>query len=100
LAWEACIQKKNEIDLSVFLSKNTILVAKFMAQAKMPLTDAALENRPPWSSGNRLKEFGFTVFTMSGELTKYNRVCLGRPKDQSLDAIFVRQVAAVERLLL
>jgi hypothetical protein len=73
-----------------------MLVAKIMSQAKRPLKDTALINRPPWSSGNRLKELRFTVFTRSGELTKYIRFRLERPNNQALAAVCVGPVDVIK----
>jgi 5-methylcytosine-specific restriction endonuclease McrA len=89
LACEKCNQKKGTQDVTVFLKKKPVLLAKIQAQAKAPLKDATAVNATRWILFERLQRFGLPVECGSGGLTKFNRTQRGLPKTHWLDAACV-----------
>jgi 5-methylcytosine-specific restriction endonuclease McrA len=89
LACEPCNRKKGTQDISVFLKRDPVRLARILAQAKAPLRDAAAVNATRWVLYDRLKTFGLPIECGSGGLTKYNRVKLGFPKAHWTDAACV-----------
>jgi hypothetical protein len=75
----------------VFLAKKPDLLKKILAQAKVPLRDAAAVNSSRWALFERLKATGLPVECGSGGLTKFNRVSRGLEKTHWLDAANVGQ---------
>ena len=89
LACEPCNRKKGTQDISAFLKRDPVRLARILAQAKAPLRDAAAVNTTRWVLYERLKTFGLPIECGSGGLTKYNRVKLGFPKAHWTDAACV-----------
>ena len=89
LACEPCNRKKGTQDISAFLKRDPVRLARILAQAKAPLRDAAAVNTTRWVLYDRLKTFGLPIECGSGGLTKYNRVKLGFPKAHWTDAACV-----------
>jgi hypothetical protein len=58
-------------------------------QAKQPLKDAAAVNSTRWRVYESLQQSGMPVEVGSGGRTKFNRSCLGLPKDHWIDAACV-----------
>lgn len=95
LACQACNQNKGADDITVFLAKDPVRMARILAQAKRPLKDAAAVNATRWKLLGALKATGLPVATGSGGQTKYNRTRLGIPKTHALDAACVGTVDTV-----
>jgi 5-methylcytosine-specific restriction endonuclease McrA len=89
LACKPCNDKKGAQDICVFLKDRPELLKKLLAQAKVPLKDAAVVNATRWILYRRLQTFGLPVECGSGGLTKYNRVTRGLEKTHWLDAACV-----------
>ena len=89
LACEPCNRKKGTQDISAFLKRDPVRLARLLAQAKAPLRDAAAVNTTRWLLYERLKTCGLPIECGSGGLTKYNRVKLGFPKAHWTDAACV-----------
>jgi 5-methylcytosine-specific restriction endonuclease McrA len=89
LACEPCNRKKGTQDISVFLKRDPVRLARILAQAKAPLRDAAAVNATRWVLYDRLKTLALPIECGSGGLTKYNRVKLGFPKAHWTDAACV-----------
>jgi 5-methylcytosine-specific restriction endonuclease McrA len=98
LACEKCNLKKGTQDIQDFLAKKPELLKKVLAQAKLPLKDAAAVNSTRWALFNALKQTGLPVSTGSGGLTKFNRTRLGLPKAHWIDAACVGSVDALKVL--
>ena len=58
-------------------------------QAKQPLKDAAAVNATRWRLYEALQQSGMPIEVGSGGRTKFNRSCLGLPKDHWIDAACV-----------
>jgi 5-methylcytosine-specific restriction endonuclease McrA len=97
LACRPCNQRKDNLDIKVFLAKDPIRLKRITAQAKAPLKDAAAVNSTRWALFGALKSTGLPVETGSGGQTKFNRVRLGIPKTHALDAACVGGVSDVRR---
>jgi 5-methylcytosine-specific restriction endonuclease McrA len=89
-----CNQRKGAQDVRVFI-KDSVRLARILAQAKRPLKDAAAVNSTRWALLDALKANGLPVTTGSGGLTKFNRAQHGIPKTHALDAVCVGEVVAV-----
>lgn len=89
LACKACNKKKGNKDLREFLAKDKKRLEKILAQAKVPLKDAAAVNATRYAIGNALKRLGLPITFHSGGLTKYNRTKNGYAKDHWIDAACV-----------
>src|ERR1700758_404145 len=95
LACGKCNQAKGALPVEVFLAKEPKRLARFLAQAKRPLKDAAAVNATRWALSNALKATGLPVELASGGRTKFNRRTLGVPKTHALDAVCVGELARV-----
>jgi hypothetical protein len=73
----------------VFLADKPERLAQLLAQAKIPLKDAAAINSTRWVLYDRLKQEGFSLECGSGGLTKYNRTERCLPKEHWMDAACV-----------
>jgi 5-methylcytosine-specific restriction endonuclease McrA len=89
LSCKRCNLKKGTKDIKVFLKKDPSKLSKILAQAKIPLADAAAVNTTRWTLFEVLKETGLPVETGSGGLTKYNRSQQKLDKTHWLDAACV-----------
>jgi 5-methylcytosine-specific restriction endonuclease McrA len=89
LACEKCNQKKGTQDICEFLKKKPEVLTRILAQAKVPLKDAAAANTTRWALYARLKGLGLPVECGSGGTTKWNRTRRGLPKTHWLDATCV-----------
>ena len=91
LACRPCNAKKGTQLIEDFLKEQPDVLARILAQAKTPLTDAAAVNTTRWYLYERLKASGLPVETGGGGLTKYNRAQRNLPKTHWLDAAYVGQ---------
>ncbi len=89
LACEPCNDKKGTQDIRDFLKEQPERLARILAQAKVPLKDAAAVNATRWALFERLKALGLSVECGTGGRTKYNRVTRHLPKAHWLDAACV-----------
>jgi 5-methylcytosine-specific restriction endonuclease McrA len=96
LACRPCNQRKANRDVADFLAKYPERIRKILAQAKVPLRDAAAVNSTRWMLFHRLKATALPVEVGTGGRTKWNRAQLGIPKTHALDAVCVGVVSAVE----
>lgn len=95
LACTDCNQRKGSQEISVFLAKDPMRLARIQAQAKRPLKDAAAVNTTRWALFNTLKNTGVPVTMWSGGRTKFNRAQLHIPKTHALDAACVGNIDAI-----
>ena len=95
LACPCCNQKKNALDVKVFLAKDPKRLARILTQAKAPLKDAAAVNSTRWALFTALKLTGLPVTVASGGQTKFNRCQLGIPKTHALDAACVGELTHI-----
>lgn len=86
LACEPCNQRKGADRIEVFLQYDPDRAKRILAQAQLPLRDAAAVNATRLALYRRLAEFKKPVQTSTGGRTKWNRCRLGIPKTHSLDA--------------
>lgn len=89
LACEACNQKKGVQDIRDFLSDQPERLDRVLAQAKVPLKDAAAVNSTRRELFRRLQNVGLPLETGSGGRTKYNRILHGLSKMHWCDAACV-----------
>ena len=89
LSCKPCDLKKGNQDIREFLLDRPELLTKLLAQAKVPLKDAAAVNSTRWALYTRLKEIGLPIECGSGGLTKFNRSKRDLPKTAWLDAACV-----------
>ena len=89
LACDKCNKAKGTKDIAVFLKKKPELLKKILAQAKVPLKDAAAVNATRWELFRRLEVLGLPIECGSGGLTKYNRSTRELPKAHWIDAVCV-----------
>ncbi|MFL5627886.1 MAG: RNA-guided endonuclease IscB [Ktedonobacteraceae bacterium] len=89
LACEACNLKKGTQDIAVFLKNQPDVLKRLLAQAKVPLKDAAAVNSMRWALYERLKTLSLPVECGSGGLTKFNRVTRHLEKAHWRDAVCV-----------
>ena len=95
LACTDCNQRKGSQEISVFLVKDPMRLARIQAQAKRPLKDAAAVNTTRWALFNTLKNTGVPVTMWSSGRTKFNRAQLHIPKTHALDAACVGNIDAI-----
>jgi 5-methylcytosine-specific restriction endonuclease McrA len=86
LACEPCNIAKGTQEIRAFLAGRPDVLAKVLAQSKMPLKDASTVNSNRWALYERLKALGLPVEGGSGGLTKFNRTMRGLPKTHWVDA--------------
>lgn len=96
LACGVCNEKKGKRNIREFLAHDPARLAKMLAYAKKPLSDAAAVNSTRWALYRALKASGLAVESGTGGRTKFNRMRLGIPKAHALDAVCVGEVMAVE----
>jgi 5-methylcytosine-specific restriction endonuclease McrA len=89
IACEMCNRDKGCRPIEEFLARKPEVLADILAQAKVPLTDAAAVNATRWELFRRLKETGLPLETGTGGRTKFNRTRLGLPKAHWIDAACV-----------
>jgi 5-methylcytosine-specific restriction endonuclease McrA len=89
LACGPCNQKKDSLDIEVFLKSKPKILKRILAQAKRPLKDAAAVNATRWELYNRLTATGLPVEIGSGGRTKFNRTQQHLPKSHWIDAACV-----------
>jgi hypothetical protein len=98
IACETCNLRKGVQSITDFLAKKPDVLKKVVAQAKLPLKDAAAVNSTRWALFNALKTTGLPITTGSGGQTKFNRTRLNLTKSHWLDAACVGQVDGLEVL--
>ncbi len=91
LACHPCNEKKGTQDVRDFLKQQPEVLKKLLAQAKVPLKDAAAVNGTRWQLYHRLEALGVPVECGSGGLTKFNRTTRSLPKAHWIDATCVGQ---------
>jgi 5-methylcytosine-specific restriction endonuclease McrA len=89
LACKSCNIKKGAQDIAIFLAHKPDVLAHLLAQAKVPLKDAAAVNITRWALFARLEALGLPIECGSGGLTKFNRTQRALPKRHWLDACCV-----------
>jgi 5-methylcytosine-specific restriction endonuclease McrA len=89
LACQPCNQAKGARAIEDFLRHQPERLKKTLAQAQMPLKDAAAVNSTRLALFNALTAAGLEISTDSGGLTKYNRQQHQIPKSHALDAACV-----------
>src|SRR5207244_687529 len=89
LACEPCNVEKGTQDIRVLLAKKPQVVARILAQAKVPLKDAAAVNAMRWELYRRLQALGVPVECGTGGRTKYNRMTRKLDKSHWIDAACV-----------
>ncbi|MDJ0534305.1 MAG: RNA-guided endonuclease IscB [Xenococcaceae cyanobacterium MO_207.B15] len=100
IACVPCNQAKSNLDIREFLADKPNLLKKVLAQAKVPLKDAAVVNSTRWKIFNALKETGLPITTGTGSQTKFNRTQQGLHKTHWLDASCVSDTPKLEILTL
>ncbi|TMR89346.1 RNA-guided endonuclease IscB, partial [Nonomuraea basaltis] len=90
-----CNQDKNARPVQEFLAGRPKVLARVLAQAKVPLRDAAAVNATRWALWRALASTGLPVHAASGGRTKWNRSRTGAPKSHTLDALHVGELDAV-----
>jgi 5-methylcytosine-specific restriction endonuclease McrA len=96
LACIPCNQAKDNTPVEEFLARKPLRLAKILAQAKAPLTDAAAVNstrRALW----RALDARWRTHVSSGGRTKWNRIRNRLPKTHTQDALAVGKVDAITR---
>ncbi|MFY7564487.1 RNA-guided endonuclease IscB [Streptomyces sp. WI04-05B] len=99
LACAPCNTEKGTRSVKEFLSRRPGKLKRILAQAKVPLRDAAAMNATRWRIADQLHSMQLPVFSWSGGRTKYNRVGHGLGKTHSLDALAVGDVKAGMRIV-
>ena len=94
LACEACNQKKANRPVEEFLKNKPDLLISILAQAKLPLKDAAAMNSTRRALVKALKSLNLPVSTGTGGRTKYNRTQQGYAKAHWLDAACVGEAGS------
>jgi 5-methylcytosine-specific restriction endonuclease McrA len=89
LACKTCNIAKGTQDIKDFLKKKPDVLKRLLAQAKVPLKDAAAVNTTRWALYERLKTTSLPVECGSGGLTKFNRTSRDLPKEHWVDAACV-----------
>jgi 5-methylcytosine-specific restriction endonuclease McrA len=89
LACDSCNKAKGRQDIRVFLADKPELLARILAQAKVPRKDVAAVNTSRWALYERLKQEGLPLECGSGGLTKFNRTQRNLPKAHWIDAACV-----------
>ena len=89
LACQACNQAKGDRDVNEFLAHKPEVLARVLAQAKVPLSAAAAINSTHRRLFEQLKALDLPLETGSGGLTKYNRAKCNLPKTHWCDAACV-----------
>lgn len=86
MACHECNQGKGNRPIEEFLRDSPLILERVLAQAKVPLRDAAAVNATRWALYERLQTFGLPIELGTGGRTKWNRVMRGLPKTHWLDA--------------
>jgi hypothetical protein len=94
LACRPCNEKKGSRDIREFLAKKPDVLKRILAQAKVPLKDAAAVNATRYATGNAVRSLGLPTRFWSGGRTKFNRTAQGYAKDHWLDAVCVGESGA------
>jgi 5-methylcytosine-specific restriction endonuclease McrA len=97
LACKRCNTDKAALDIREFLAGKQERLAKILAGAKAPLSDAAAVNATRHALYERLVATRLPVETATGGRTKWNRSRLGLPKTHALDAACVGAVDQLGR---
>jgi 5-methylcytosine-specific restriction endonuclease McrA len=92
LACEECNQKKDSLDIRIFLAHDPDRLKRILKHCKRPLAAAAAVNATRNALYNKLMDLGLPVEASSGGRTKFNRTRLGIPKTHALDAACVGEV--------
>ena len=96
LACGGCNQKKAARSIQEFVTKDPKRLASILAQARLPLRDAAAVNATRWALANALKGTDLPIELATGGRTKFNRCTLGLPKTHALDAACVGAMGAIK----
>ncbi|WP_234383145.1 RNA-guided endonuclease IscB [Streptomyces dysideae] len=96
LACIPCNQAKGNAPVEEFLAHSPQRLAKILAEAKAPLTDAAAVNSTRWALWRGL-DARWRTHVSSGGRTKWNRIRNFLPKTHALDALAVGTVDAITR---
>jgi hypothetical protein len=86
VACHECNLRKGNRLVEEFLTNSPLILERVLADAKTPLTDAAVVNATRWALRERLQTFGLPIELGTGGRTKWNRVIRGLPKTHWLDA--------------
>jgi 5-methylcytosine-specific restriction endonuclease McrA len=86
LACNDCNRAKGIQLIRTYLEHDPTRLAKILAQAETPLSDAAAVNATRWATWRTLQQTGLPLETATGGRTKWNRTRLGMPKAHALDA--------------
>ncbi|MGN9842332.1 RNA-guided endonuclease IscB [Nonomuraea sp. H19] len=89
LACLPCNQDKDNRPVEEFLSTKPKVLARVLAQTKIPLRDAAAVNATRWLLWRSLVATGLPIHVASGGRTKWNRSRTGAAKSHTLDALHV-----------
>jgi len=95
LACRPCNEAKGATPIQEFLHEKPEVLGRVLAQAKSPLAAAAAVNTTRWALVEHLRRCGLPLELSSGGRTKWNRARLAVPKEHSLDAACVGEVAAL-----
>lgn len=95
LSCQPCNQRKGRLLVEVFLKSKPQLLKTILANAKLPLRDAAAVNATRNALFQALLHTGLPVEAGTGGQTKFNRRTYGIPKTHALDAACVGEVASV-----
>ena len=98
LACHGCNQRKGNMLVEQFLTRNPERLRRILAQAKAPLRDAAAVNSTRWALYRGLKATGLPVEVGTGGRTKYNRTHQGYTKAHWIDAACVGESGGSVRL--
>ncbi|MEU8801676.1 RNA-guided endonuclease IscB [Spirillospora sp. NPDC048819] len=91
-----CNQAKNNRPVQNFLDTSPERLARILAHAKAPLSDAAAVNATRWALWRALHAAFPAVRTASGGRTKWNRTRTGLPKTHTLDALCVGHLDTID----
>jgi hypothetical protein len=72
-----------------FLKTKPTVLKRILAQAKVPLKDAAAVNTTRWALFEQFRATGLPIECGSGGLTKFNRTTRELPKDHWIDALCI-----------
>ena len=95
IACKTCNDKKDAMPIEEFLAQKASVLERIRKQLKTPLADAAAVNATRNALVRALRETGLSVETGTGGQTKFNRQCLGIPKEHWLDALCTGRVNVV-----
>ena len=98
ISCKPCNDRKGTRLIEEFLLEKPDVLKRILAQAKIPLKDAAAMNATRWALYERLQSLGLPLEVGTGGRTKWNRTRRAFPKKHWLDAACVG-ASTPERLL-